>query len=313
MSGMNEHLLKINKKRFDKLNITKWHDKGITGKNVKIAVIGESNNSHHAGSWLIKQVATGAEVVTLDTTTNRDFSWDNALQYCLDNDIDIVCVSYQIYSVSNKFKELSQKLHGKNTILLCASHNDGREIRDYPVTLSSWYATGAYNGRDGRMGYSNYGDRLLCLGYTSYANKNYKGDYIPISHTSGTPQVIAGMAALLKELKPNLTIAEFEEFVADNSMRLNTEGWNKYEGWGLFKLPREIPIGDDIPKREDVDMKFIDVPEGKWSADDIDLVTKYKVMQGYEDGKFRPKENITREEVAAVAANLIRLIDEVNK
>lgn len=301
MVGMNEHLLKINKKRFDELNITKWQNEGITGKGVKIAVIGESKNSHHAGSWLISQVATGAKIITLDTTMNKDFKWDDALQYCLDEGIDIVCVSYQIYSVSEKFKELSQKLYDKNVILLCASHNDGREIRDYPVTLGSWYATGAYDGK-GVAYYSNYGDRLLCLGYTDYANKNYKGDYIPISHTSGTPQVIAGMIALLKELRPNLTIAEFEEFIKDNSMRISTSGWNKFEGWGLMKLPEEI-------SRKGDNVSFKDVDKTRWSKEDIDLVNKCKVMKGYKDGTFRPKENITREEVASVAANLIRMFE----
>lgn len=302
MAGMNKHLLKINKKRFDKLNITKWQNEGITGKGVKIAVIGESKNAHHAGSWLIEQVATDTEIITLDTTMGKDrVGWDDALQYCLDEDADIVCVSYQIYSVSENFKELSQKLHDKGCILLCASHNDGREIRDYPVTLGSWYATGAYDGKS-RAYYSNYGDRLLCLGYTDYFNKNYKGDYIPISHTSGTPQVIAGMVALLKELRPNLTIAEFEQFVKDSSMRITTDDWNKFEGWGLMKLPNIIP-------RKGENMDFKDVGENRWSKEDIDLVNRCKVMKGYKDGTFRPGENITREEVASVAANLIRMFE----
>lgn len=297
MEGMNKHLLTKNKKRFDELNITKWQDKGVTGKGIKIAVIGESKTSHHAGSWLIGQVATDAEIVTLDTTMNRDMGWDEALQYCLDNDVDVVSVSYKIYSVSDRFKELSQKLHDKGCILLCSSHNDGREIKEYPVTLDSWYATGAYNGRDGRMEYSNYGKRLLCLGYSNYANMNYKGDYIPISHTSGTPQVIAGMAALLKELKPNLTTKDFEEFVADNSMRLSTDDWNKYEGWGLFKLP------ENIPKKEEKLMDFKDVKETNWFYDAVKWIAKKGQMKGYEDGTFRPNEPLTRAEYAQAEYN----------
>lgn len=300
MTGLNKHLLKkINKKRFDELNITQWQERGITGKGVKVAVIGEHEKAHHAGSWLLGTVATRAEVITLDTTGANSMKWEDSLQYCLENDIDIICVSYSIYSFSKKAIEISKQLYDKNVIMINASGNEGIRMKYYPNILNSWYATGAY-GLDGKMGYSNYGERLLCLGYSNYMNKNKDGDYIPISHTSGTPQVICGMIAMLKQINPNLTIKQFEKFVEDNAIRISTEGWNKEEGWGLLKLP-------DLEKcKGDVEMEFKDVDKNRWSYKNIKKVTDLGIMNGYPNGTFDPTRKVSREELATVVANLLR-------
>lgn len=302
MTGLNSHLLKkINNKRFDELNITQWQETGITGKGVKIAVIGEGEKSHHSGSWLLSTVATGAEIITLDTTGSDSMKWEDSLRYCLENDIDIICVSYSIYSFSKKAIELSKTLYDKNVVMINASGNEGIRMKYYPNILSTWYATGAY-GLDGKMGYSNYGERLICLGYSNYMNKNKYGDYVPISHTSGTPQVICGMIAMLKQINPNLTIKQFEKFIEDNAIRISTEEWNEKEGWGLMKLP-------DLEKyKGDVNMNFIDVDKSRWSYENIKKVTDLGIMNGYPDGTFKPSGQVTREELATVIVNLLNKI-----
>lgn len=310
MTGLNSHLLKkINKKRFDELNITQWQEAGITGNGVKIAVIGEGEKSHHSGSWLLGTVATGAEIITLDTTGSDSMKWEDSLQYCLENDIEIICVSYSIYSFSKKAIEISKQLYDKNVIMINASGNEGIRMKYYPNILNSWYATGAY-GLDGKMGYSNYGERLLCLGYSNYMNKNKDGDYIPISHTSGTPQVICGMIAMLKQINPNLTIDKFEKFVEDNAIRISTEGWNEEEGWGLMKLPdiSSINLEDYVYNKGegDVEMEFKDVEKSKWSYQNIKKVTDLGIMNGYPDGTFNPTGQVTREELATVIVNLLK-------
>lgn len=312
MDGLNKHLVKeINKKRFDELNITQWQEAGITGKGVKIAVIGEGEKSHHSGSWLLGTVTTGAEIITLDTTGKDSMTWGDALEYCLNNDVDIVCVSYTVYGFSKKAIEISQKLHDKNVILLDSSGNEGVRMKYHPITLPTWYATGAY-GLDGRMGYSNYGERLICLGYSNYMNKNRYGDYVPISHTSGTPQVICGMIAMLKQINPNLTIKQFEKFVEDNAIRISSEAWNEEEGWGLMKLPdiSSINLEDYVYNKGegDVKMEFKDVEKSKWSYQNIKKVTDMGIMKGYPDGTFNPTGQVTREELATVIVNLLSKI-----
>ena len=62
---MNSNLYKKNQIRFKELNITKWQDNKITGKGIKVGIIGFSPGSHHNGADLIHQVAPKCEVINI--------------------------------------------------------------------------------------------------------------------------------------------------------------------------------------------------------------------------------------------------------
>ena len=42
---------------------------------------------------------------------------------------------------------------------------------------------------------------------------------------------------------------------------------------------------------------FSDVPDGEWYADYVSLCAGYGIINGYEDGTFRPQAEITRAEI----------------
>ncbi|MDX1920761.1 MAG: S-layer homology domain-containing protein [Candidatus Caenarcaniphilales bacterium] len=57
-------------------------------------------------------------------------------------------------------------------------------------------------------------------------------------------------------------------------------------------------------------MAYTDVKQSDWSYDAInELTSKYGVLMGYPDGKFKPKKNITREEAAAELFQLIKWVE----
>ena len=53
---------------------------------------------------------------------------------------------------------------------------------------------------------------------------------------------------------------------------------------------------------------FPDVENGRWSEKDIALCKEKGVMSGRGDGNFHPTDALTREEAAAIAARIIRLM-----
>ncbi len=305
MSGLNEHLLKRNDKRYEELNIFKWQEKGITGEGVKIAIIGENVGTHHNGAFLVRQVVPDAEVIELnikvDDGTKMKFS--EAFQYCIDNDVDVVCCNYLATHFRDDDKRLSKEMKDKGIIMLASSGNDYGKINKYPAACEYWFATGAYY-MNGRANFSQYGPTLLCLGHTNYASITPAGDYIPISHTSGTIQVIAGMAAMLKQLKPDLTYKEFEEFVKEHAIRLSTENWNEEEGWGLLALPSEIPefTLDNEGEDESMTEQFVDLNKDAWYYPAVKHAIESGSMKGKkgDDGKmyFEPSASLTRAEYA---------------
>jgi hypothetical protein len=48
--------------------------------------------------------------------------------------------------------------------------------------------------------------------------------------------------------------------------------------------------------------KFADVEPGAWYAPAVNFLANVGILTGYEDGKFRPEQNITRAEFAAIAS-----------
>lgn len=52
---------------------------------------------------------------------------------------------------------------------------------------------------------------------------------------------------------------------------------------------------------------YPDVPENHWAANNIELATRLGLVQGYEDGLFRPDQAATRAEQATVAVRSVVL------
>lgn len=55
---------------------------------------------------------------------------------------------------------------------------------------------------------------------------------------------------------------------------------------------------------------FPDVTADRWSAADIRLCKELGILKGFDDGTFKPEDLVTREQLAAVAARIIRGVQE---
>lgn len=53
-------------------------------------------------------------------------------------------------------------------------------------------------------------------------------------------------------------------------------------------------------------MNFTDVPEGHWAYGDIAKAVEKEILLGYPDGTFRPSNDLTRAEVAAIIYRLLK-------
>lgn len=57
---------------------------------------------------------------------------------------------------------------------------------------------------------------------------------------------------------------------------------------------------------------FSDVDEAAWYADYIGYMQRYGVINGYEDGTFRPDNTITRAEFVTIASRMIEIADDID-
>lgn len=75
-------------------------------------------------------------------------------------------------------------------------------------------------------------------------------------------------------------------------------------GYAAFEYMEEI--WGIVPMEE---KRFDDVSEGLWSTDAIYEAVSDGIFEGYEDGTFRPKNNLTREEYAVMWQRMKRWIE----
>lgn len=63
-------------------------------------------------------------------------------------------------------------------------------------------------------------------------------------------------------------------------------------------------VNKRLKEKEDLNMRFKDVPEKHWAYKAIEELAEKGIINGYEDGTFRPEEPITRAEVATIISRL---------
>ncbi|MFC5467394.1 InlB B-repeat-containing protein [Cohnella suwonensis] len=168
---------------------------------------------------------------------------------------------------------------------------------------------------------------ILPIGNVSLTDEQLKDLGIFIEHSDGTKELVKGEiipydATGKKGIR--FTINKFSTFTI-----VHMEGWQQtlLEGEGgqthepyILGFPNgtfgpEKPITREemaailsrvLSKSETVaPMTFKDVDAKRWSNAAVEKVTKMGLMVGYKDGSFRPKQSITRAEMAAIVARLI--------
>lgn len=67
-----------------------------------------------------------------------------------------------------------------------------------------------------------------------------------------------------------------------------------------------VPNTDTVTKPD----KFNDVSKDFWAYESIERLAEKKIINGYQDGSFKPNENITRESFVTILVNALGMLDE---
>ena len=117
----------------------------------------------------------------------------------------------------------------------------GSNTYHYPAAHRNAIAVAATDASDNRAGFSTYGDfvDVAAPGSGIYSTL-MSGGYGYMSGTSMATPHVAGLAALLFSLNPQLTNAQVRELIETNADDLGTTGWDPYFGSGRINARKAL-------------------------------------------------------------------------
>lgn len=253
------------------LNFTgakRWHDAGYTGKGIKVLVYEVANPTiipyaDYNGKVLdplgicfgsIARTHMEDVVDTLlyfapdvEVHLYRD-SLPNAVQYCIDHDIDIFNYSASGGYNTPEFNALEAQAIANGTFFTCAAGNYASEGLTSMSRKDTWLSVGALrmspDGTVGRTYYSSYdgnGTDLDVMGFGDiiFPNRHAVGETKGVQGTSFADPSVCGMLALHRQQfiarfgrKPTWT--ETYMYVLENCADLELTGYDRYTGNGVL-------------------------------------------------------------------------------
>ena len=211
-------------------------------------------------------VASGAEIMmlrVLAAKTSQRFMQDaaydsgsgtvstvsNAIRYAADNGADVINISLGIKSESTALKEAVAHAVGKGVIVVASAGNLGSSIPYYPAGCAGVIGVGSVSRTaDGyvRSYFSQYNDTIdvVAPGGSVYGVQIYPSEtgvwytdaedtYRTDSGTSYASPVVAGLAAIARQIDPTLDGEGFLSLLASTATDLGEAGKDVSFGYGL--------------------------------------------------------------------------------
>lgn len=326
-------MILMNEKEFEFLGITKFHEKGYTGKNITIAskesilkVFDDvecsdyftisSTSAKHGTTVMdyIRQVLPDAKKIACSSTSKTV----NNIWICPDFE-KLLENPPQVYTGSAfnssdneeshmvKYKELRDK----GCFLSFGAGNEGEDGCLNIVKNDVFKAISAYrlvNGKTKKEDFSSIGEEVDFASLdnlkSTWDNKRHKG-------TSYSGPLFASMVGLVQDFFITKTGKQLEydkllEFIKDNCLDVEEDGRDNKSGFGLFILPD--PYSIDISKYTDVKGEDKTMNEENkntktyktledipnWGKSTVEKLVNKKAIQGDENGNLNISNDLLR-------------------
>lgn len=227
----------------DFCGITTWHEAGITGKGVNVWNMEAAGRSHgQTTERRIKDAAPDANVIT--TMVNMIYTPEEIKEesvpyqgtrysveaFIKEFNIKVINISRSGSKVAgNALSEFWGNLKSKYNLIFCnAVGNEGTGDWGGAIPYDVAMYIGAANlikGKLQRASYSSVTDELDFMALT--------GTW---SGTSFASPYVAGMAALLCQVKPTISQEEVYKYFITHSIDMEATGPDEYTGFGLAKM-----------------------------------------------------------------------------
>jgi subtilisin family serine protease len=164
-----------------------------------------------------------------------------AMVYATDNGAHVINMSLGAISYSRGEEAAVNYAWSRGVVLVAAAGNTGRNSYHYPAAHPNVIAVAATDAYDNLAGFSTRGDFVDVAAPGVSIWSTYRGNrYGLMTGTSMAAPHVAGLAALILSLNPNLQPDDVRALIQDNADDLGTPGWDIYFGHGRINAGRAL-------------------------------------------------------------------------
>lgn len=227
----------------------------------------------------------------------------NAITYAVDHGAKIINLSLGGTNSNPAMQSTIDYAVSHNVTVVAAAGNNGNSTVNYPAAFNGVIGVGSTNYYDTRSDFSpvNYSVDVTAPGEDIISTAPTESGYGIGSGTSYSSPEVAGVAALLLTINPNLTPAQITNILESTSDDLGTAGRDDEYGYGRINAKKAIesllkPVGYIETLTNNQELSGI-VNIAGWCLD-IRYISKIEILS---DGKVIGNTKIggSREDVAA--------------
>src|ERR1044071_3972067 len=210
----------------------------VHGHGTKVAGTAAASSNNGIG---VSAIAWGCKLMPIRVADSTGYATFSAIasgvNWAADHGARVVNISFNV-SESSTVTSAAKYLAGKGGIVTTSAGNssafNSAADNQYMLTVTATDST------DAPSFFSNYGNNTdLGAPESAYTTMN-GGGYTAAGGTSFSAPIVAGIAALVMSVNPNLSAAQVQDILKQSADDLGPAGWDTHYGWGRVNAARAV-------------------------------------------------------------------------
>lgn len=165
----------------------------------------------------------------------------DGIVWAADHGAMVINLSLGEYADSDYLHEAIRHAYQKGAVLVAAMGNDGISDPSYPAAYQEVIGVAANDEQNETATFSNYGAHTsVSAPGVAIASTYPDNRYAALSGTSMASPHVAGVAALIRSINPDLTPDQVRSLLEQTADDLGPEGHDEYYGYGMINVGRAI-------------------------------------------------------------------------
>lgn len=167
-----------------------------------------------------------------------------AIVYAADKGVRIISITSGGGYDHEGLHQAIQYAVSKGVLVVVSAGNRGTQAPFYPGSYAESFTVAGTNEQDEQYDRSNFGEQIdISAPATTIYSTYYSNDQSTYAHMTGTSMaapMVAGVAALILEIEPNLPLDELQHLLQTATVDLGEPGWDPIFGAGRISAARGV-------------------------------------------------------------------------